>query len=251
MTVNDDARRLADRRIEQVTQDPALADQDGVHHADLGIDRATQAGTQSHTGRWRCSAPRSGSAYGWGPRDTILQCAPLTSDISVEEIFGAAICGAELIRSAAMKTGDLDALAGDRRRRARRQSSTCRPPYGICCARTPTPLTRSVALALRQIVVGGEAIRPSAVDKWVGFHCFTADLAGLELRSDRDHGRRHVSPDSRRRNGRCSGARLKAGPADSAENGVRRFRRSRHRRRPGLVGLSRSRRPQLRHRDRR
>ena len=58
-----------------------------------------------------CDAVRQ--AYGWGPRDTILQCAPLTSDISVEEIFGGAICGSELIRSTGMKTGDLDALAGD------------------------------------------------------------------------------------------------------------------------------------------
>ncbi len=38
-------------------------------------------------------------AYGWGPDDTIHQCAPLTSDISVEEVFGAALSGATLVRS--------------------------------------------------------------------------------------------------------------------------------------------------------
>ncbi|MBN9636083.1 MAG: AMP-binding protein, partial [Actinobacteria bacterium] len=58
-----------------------------------------------------CAALRA--AYGWGPGDTVLQCAPLTSDISVEEVFGALSGGARVVRSAAMRAGDLPALVRD------------------------------------------------------------------------------------------------------------------------------------------
>lgn len=104
-------------------------------------------------------------AYGWQSSDTVLQCAPLTSDISVEEVFGAAQCGAALIRSSAVRSGNLTQLGDDLVR--------CRPtildlPTSIwqLCGEQPDTLDKLAASGLRQVVIGGEAVRPTAVEKW-------------------------------------------------------------------------------------
>lgn len=164
--VNDDARRLADRRIEQVTQDPALGTRTAYIMPTSGTTGQPKLVRIAHGSlALFCDAVRQ--AYGWGPHDTILQCAPLTSDISVEEIFGATICGSELIRSAATKTGDLDALARDVIATCATVVDLPTAVWHLLCedAEAIDAIRRS---RLRQIVVGGEAIRPSAVDKWVG-----------------------------------------------------------------------------------
>ena len=110
--LGDELRQLLDERIKQVAQDVSLATKTAYIMPTSGSTGQPKLVRISHGSlALFCDAVRQ--AYGWGPRDTILQCAPLTSDISVEEIFGGAICGSELVRSTGMKTGDLDALARD------------------------------------------------------------------------------------------------------------------------------------------
>ncbi len=50
---------------------------------------------------------------------------------------------------------------------AARPSWICPPRCSICGARTSTTITGIGHSRLRQIVIGGEPVRPSAVDKWV------------------------------------------------------------------------------------
>ncbi len=107
-------------------------------------------------------------AYGWTQNDAVLQCAPLTSDISVEEIFGAAQCGATLIRSTATRTGDLMQLADDV---AHHQITVLDLPtalWHLCCDDSEV-LAALAASPLRQIVIGGEAVRPRATARWQAF----------------------------------------------------------------------------------
>lgn len=105
-------------------------------------------------------------AYGWGPDDTVLQCAPLTSDISVEEVFGAAVSGAALVRSTATRNGDLQALTGDLVASGATVVDLPTALWHLWCedADAIAAVGRS---RTRQIVIGGEPIRPGAVDKWV------------------------------------------------------------------------------------
>lgn len=160
-------------------------------------------------------------AYGWGAHDTVLQCAPLTSDISVEEIFGGAACGARLVRSAAMKTGDLAALVDDLVARETTIVDLPTAVWQLLCADGDAidAIGRS---RLRQIVIGGEAIRCSAVDKWLESAASQRDLAALELWSNRSHGRRHLLADRLRpdHHGRRT---AQARPADPTEHGVLAF----------------------------
>lgn len=106
-----------------------------------------------------------GHAYGWTPSDTVLQCAPLTSDISVEEIFGAVCAGAGLIRSTATRTGDLPALCRDVL--ATRTTVLDLPTalWHLLCE-DPDALGSISRSSLRQLIIGGEPVRSSAVDKW-------------------------------------------------------------------------------------
>lgn len=106
------------------------------------------------------------ATYGWGPHDTVLQCAPLTSDISVEEVFCAAICGSELVRSAAMRSGDLQALAQDLLTKSPTVADLPTAVWHLLCD-DPAAIDAIRRSRLRQIVIGGEAIRPAAVAKWV------------------------------------------------------------------------------------
>lgn len=162
---SDEHRRLANERIALVTHDVSLATRTAYIMPTSGSTGQPKLVHVSHGSlALFCDAARQ--AYGWGPKDTILQCAPLTSDISVEEIFGGASCGSGLARTTGMKTGDLDGLTTDLV--ANRATVVDLPTavWHLLCedGDAMTAIRRS---SLRQIVVGGEAIRPSAVDKWL------------------------------------------------------------------------------------
>ncbi|MGB3474460.1 MAG: AMP-binding protein [Mycobacterium sp.] len=107
-------------------------------------------------------------AYGWEQHDTVLQCAPLTSDISVEEIFGAAQSGAALVRSAATRTGDLTRLGEDLMRHGVTVLDLPTAIWHLCCDE-PDMLATLAASRVRQIVIGGEAVRSRAVERWQAF----------------------------------------------------------------------------------
>lgn len=107
-------------------------------------------------------------AYGWKQHDTVLQCAPLTSDISVEEIFGSAQCGAALVRSAATRTGDLTQLGDDLTRHRVTVLDLPTAIWHLCCDQ-PDMLATLAESCVRQIVIGGEAVRSRAVDRWQAF----------------------------------------------------------------------------------
>ncbi|WP_454560983.1 AMP-binding protein [Mycobacterium haemophilum] len=165
VVLDDEQRKLADKRIEQAAQDISLAAKTAYIMPTSGSTGQPKLVRVSHGSlALFCDAVRN--AYGWGPRDTILQCAPLTSDISVEEIFGGTICGSELVRSTAMRTGDLAGLARDLV--AQRATVVDLPTavWHLLCDDDDAidAIRRS---CLRQIVIGGEAVRPSAVDKWI------------------------------------------------------------------------------------
>ncbi|OBK22085.1 peptide synthase [Mycobacterium asiaticum] len=163
--LDDHVSALVDERIAQVTQDMSL-----------GTKTAYVMPTSGSTGQPKlvrvcheslavfCAAVTA--AYGWGPQDTVAQCAPLTSDISVEEIFGAAFSGAQLVRSTAMKSGDLDGLASDLVAAHATVVDLPTAVWHLLCedGQAIDAIGRS---QLRQVVVGGEAIRPAAVDKWM------------------------------------------------------------------------------------
>lgn len=163
--LDDERRKLVDERIEQVTQDTLLATKAAYIMPTSGSTGQPKLVRISHGSlALFCDALRH--AYGWRAHDTILQCAPLTSDISVEEIFGSAIRGSELVRSAATRTGDLEALARDLLTQRVTVIDLPTAVWHLLCddADAIDAIRRS---RLRQIVIGGEAIRPSAVDKWI------------------------------------------------------------------------------------
>ncbi|WBP92743.1 AMP-binding protein [Mycolicibacterium neoaurum] len=111
-----------------------------------------------------CDAARR--TYGWNRDDAILQCSPLTSDISVEEIFVAAVCGARVSRSAAIRNGDLVSFAWDLARLAPTVVDLPTAIWHLLCD-DHDAVAAVGSSSLRQIVIGGEAVRPAAVDKWV------------------------------------------------------------------------------------
>lgn len=111
-----------------------------------------------------CAAVRD--AYGWGPADTVLQCAPLTSDISVEEVFGALSGGARVVRSAAMRAGDVPALTRDVAVHIVTALDLPTAVWHLLCE-DDAALAALGRSAVRQVIIGGEAVRPAAVDKWL------------------------------------------------------------------------------------
>jgi non-ribosomal peptide synthetase component F len=164
-SIGGERRRLVEARVEQTPTDPHLS-----------VRTAYVMPTSGSTGEPKLVHVSHGSlamfcvgmvrAYGWGPDDTILQCASLTSDISVEEVFGAAAGGAALIRSAAVKAGDLQALAKDLVACDATVVDLPTALWHLWCEDVDT-ITGIGHSRLRQIVIGGEPVRPSAVDKWV------------------------------------------------------------------------------------
>ncbi|MEI7714533.1 MAG: AMP-binding protein [Mycobacterium sp.] len=165
LVLEDELRELIDERIQQVTQDTALTTKTAYIMPTSGSTGKPKLVRVTHRSLALFSdAVRR--AYGWGPHDTILQCAPLTSDISVEEIFCGALCGSELVRSTAMRAGDLQALAEDLLTKNPTVIDLPTAMWHLLCddADALDAVRRS---HLRQIVIGGEAIRPAAVDKWI------------------------------------------------------------------------------------
>lgn len=163
--LDDALARLVGARIEQVMRDNQLGTKTAYIMPTSGSTGNPKLVRISHASlALFCAAARQ--AYGWGRKDIVLQCAPLTSDISVEEIFVSALGGSELVRTTSMKTGALDALTGDLV--ATRATVVDLPTavwHLLCEDRDAIEAIRGSRL--QQIVIGGEAIRSSAVDKWV------------------------------------------------------------------------------------
>jgi len=163
--LDDELRELVAGRLEQVRHDVHLACKTAYIMPTSGTTGQPKLVRIMHGSlALFCDAVRR--AYRWQPNDTLLQCAPLTSDISVEEIFGGALCGSELVRSIAVKTGDLAALAHDLVAEGTTVIDLPTAVWHLLCEDGDTidAMRRS---RLRQIVVGGEAIRSAAVDKWI------------------------------------------------------------------------------------
>ncbi|OSC39904.1 peptide synthase [Mycobacterium decipiens] len=163
--VEDELRKLVDGRIKQVAHDTLLAAKTAYIMPTSGTTGQPKLVRISHGSlALFCAAIRH--AYGWGTHDAILQCAPLTSDISVEEVFGGAFSGSKLVRSTAMRAGDLQALARDAAGQGATVVDLPTAVWQLLCEDGDAidAMRRS---QLRQIVVGGEAIRSSAVDKWI------------------------------------------------------------------------------------
>ncbi|MDP7723329.1 AMP-binding protein [Mycobacterium sp. TY814] len=163
--VDDEARMLAGERIRQVAQDISLGAKTAYVMPTSGSTGQPKLVRVTHESLALFCAAAVG-AYGWGPRDTILQCAPLTSDISVEEIFGAVFSGAQLVRSSAMRSGDLDRLAVELEATGATVVDLPTAVWHLLCddGDALETLRRS---DLRQIVIGGEAVRSAAVQRWV------------------------------------------------------------------------------------
>lgn len=156
---------LVGARLEEVRRDPSLADRPAYIMPTSGTTGQPKLVPISHGSLAAfCDAARR--AYGWGPRDTVLQCAPLTSDISVEEVFVAAISGAGLVRSTATRSLDLDALVRDLAARAATVVDLPTAVWHLLCE-DGAAIEVIRGSCLRQIVVGGEPVRPGAVDTWL------------------------------------------------------------------------------------
>lgn len=163
--VEDALRGLVDERMVQVAQDSALASKTAYVMPTSGSTGQPKLVRVTHRSLAAfCDAVRL--AYEWGQYDTILQCAPLTSDISVEEIFGSALCGSGLVRSAAMRAGDLHALAEDIRTENPTVLDLPTAVWHLLCD-DDGALDAVQRSSLRQVVIGGEPIRPTAVATWI------------------------------------------------------------------------------------
>ncbi|WP_421842999.1 AMP-binding protein [Mycobacterium sp.] len=163
--LGDELQALVDDRIYEVTHDNLLAAKTAYIMPTSGSTGQPKLVRVTHGSlALFCLAVRH--AYGWGLEDTVLQCAPLTSDISVEEIFGGAFCGSKLVRSTAMRSGDLHSLAGDLVAKNATVVDLPTAVWHLLCDDHHAMGTIGSS-SLRQIVVGGEPIRPGVVDKWI------------------------------------------------------------------------------------
>ncbi|MFV8318456.1 AMP-binding protein [Mycobacterium sp. 23] len=162
---DEDGGALVAERLTQVAQDMSLGTRTAYIMPTSGSTGQPKLVRVTHESLALFCAAAS-AAYGWGPQDTMLQCAPLTSDISVEEIFGAAVSGAELVRTTAMKAGDLNGLVKDLVAGGATLLDVPTAVWHLLCedGDAVDAIRRS---RLRQIVVGGEALRPAAVDRWL------------------------------------------------------------------------------------
>lgn len=163
--VDEGQRRRVETHVVQTTKDPHLPTRAAYVMPTSGSTGEPKLVHVSHASLATFCVGVAG-AYGWGPDDTILQCAPLTSDISVEEVFGAAFTGARLIRSAALKAGDLQALTSDLVTTGATIVDLPTAVWHLWCDDVDAMSVIGDS-GLRQIVIGGEPIRSSAVDKWV------------------------------------------------------------------------------------
>lgn len=158
-------RRLVEARVEQTARDSGLAARTAYVMPTSGSSGEPKLVRISHGALATFCAGMS-RVYRWGPDDTVLQCAPLTSDISVEEVFGAALSGARLIRSSAVKAGDLQAFTTEVMDSGATIVDMPTALWHLWCDDV-VAIDRVARSQLRQIVIGGEPVRPSAIDKWV------------------------------------------------------------------------------------
>jgi non-ribosomal peptide synthetase component F/nucleoside-diphosphate-sugar epimerase len=158
-------RRIAQQRREQVARDERLAEKTAYIMPTSGSTGTPKLVRVSHGSlALFCASVRR--AYGWGAHDVLLQCATLTSDISVEEVFGAAFCGAALVRTSAVQAGDLQLLARELAAKSPTILDVPTAVWHLLCD-DGEALDAISCSGVRQIVIGGEAIRSGAVDKWV------------------------------------------------------------------------------------
>lgn len=115
--------------------------------------------------------------YGWLPTDTVLQCTPLTSDISVEEVFLSALTGARLVRGRWRHTHEPDDLIGDILATGATILDLPTSVWNVM-ARDPEMRRRLASSTLRAIVIGGEPVDPAAVAEWS-----TGNTAHIDLLS--------------------------------------------------------------------
>ncbi|OBI72930.1 AMP-binding protein [Mycobacterium asiaticum] len=164
-TADENERELIDGRVELVTRDARLSTRTAYVMPTSGTTGTPKLVHVTH-GSLALFCAALGRAYGWGAADRILQCAPLTSDISVEEIFGAAACGAQSSRTAAMKSGDFTALAADI---AAEHVTVVDLPTAVWqLLSEDREVVETIRRSnVRQIVIGGEAVHPRTADKWV------------------------------------------------------------------------------------
>ncbi|HEY4050821.1 MAG TPA: amino acid adenylation domain-containing protein, partial [Acidobacteriaceae bacterium] len=100
--------------------------------------------------------------YELSESDRILQFAPFTFDMSVEEIFGALLSGAALV------------LRSEQWLESEESFWACCESFRISCANLPPAFwqqlikerSRAIPRSLRQISLGGEAVRQSALSTW-------------------------------------------------------------------------------------
>lgn len=159
------SRQLVADRVSRVAHDDELASRIAYVMPTSGSTGQPKLVPVKHGSLAGCCAALR-AAYGWGPGDTVLQCAPLTSDISVEEVFGALSARARVVRSAAMRAGDLPALVRDVAVNIATILDLPTAVWHLLCE-DDAALAALRASALRQVIIGGEAVRSTAVDKWL------------------------------------------------------------------------------------
>lgn len=152
-------------RVRRIAHDATVADGIAYLMATSGTTGAPKLVPVTHRAlALFCHALRD--AYGWTGDDVILQCASLASDISIEEVFGAAYCGVQVLRSPSVKTADLQALSDDV---IALGPTVIDLPTGIwhVLCEDPATLASLGASNLRQIIIGGEPVRLTSVDRFV------------------------------------------------------------------------------------
>jgi len=163
--LNEASRKLIESRIDHVAGDGQLATSLAYVMPTSGSTGEPKLVPVTH-GSLAAFCLAAKGVYGWGPQDTVLQCATLTSDISVEEVFVALSCGSRVLRSAAMRDGDLPALLRDVAAHIVTVLDLPTAIWHLLCEDNEI-LSALGGSAVRQVIVGGEAVRPAAVDKWL------------------------------------------------------------------------------------
>lgn len=109
-----------------------------------------------------------GPVYGWGPGDRLLDCVGLTSDISVEVVFGAVVAGASVRRGTALGHSDAASLLAEV---IATGTTVLDVPTAVwsLIARDPGLLSHvgdAATACLRQVVIGGEEVDVEALASW-------------------------------------------------------------------------------------